>query len=102
MARLDITIEHGQPPKLAKAKFKAAIHDAQTRFRDWFDRIEWSDDDESATFTGSGFQVRCWFDERYVHVRGTIPLWIKLLEGAIRSQIDHDIHRQLPAHHANG
>ena len=57
MARLDITIEHGQPPKVAKAKFKAAIHEVQTRFRDWFERIEWTDDDESATFTGSGVQV---------------------------------------------
>ena len=100
VARLDITMEHGQPPKIAKAKFKAAIHEAQTRFRDWFERIEWTDDDESATFTGSGVQVRCWFDERYVHVQGSIPLWVKLLEGAIRSQIEHDIHRQLPAHHA--
>jgi len=101
VAKLDLTIEHGQSREVAKAKFKAAIDEAQTRFRDWFDRIERTDNDESATFTGSGFTVRCWFDERFVHVQGTIPLWLKLLEGTIRSQIDHDIHRQLPAHHAS-
>jgi hypothetical protein len=100
MARLDITIEHGQPPDVAHAKFQAAIREAKSRFPDWIDRFEWADDGRSATFTGSGFHVRCWYDERDVHVQGSIPLAIKLLEGAIRNQIKREIHRSLPTRHA--
>jgi Putative polyhydroxyalkanoic acid system protein (PHA_gran_rgn) len=98
MAQLDITIEHGQPPEVARAKFQAAIREARSRFPDWIDRLDWSETGDSATFIGSGFNVRCWYDERAVHVQGTIPLAIKLLESAIRTQIKHGIHRPLPAH----
>jgi hypothetical protein len=97
MARLDISFEHGQPPEVAGAKFQAAIRDIHSRFPGWIRRLEWADDGQAATLAGSGYEVRCWYDERDLHVQGSIPLAWKLLEGTIRSYIKHDINRALPS-----
>ncbi len=96
MARLDITIEHGQPPEVAQAKFQAAIHETQSRFSSWIHRLDWADDGHSAMIAGSGYEVRCWYDERDLHVQGSIPLAWKLFEGAIRNHIQREIERALP------
>ena len=87
MARLDISFEHGQPQEVAQAKFQAAIRQAETRFGTWIHRLDWAEDGRSVTLTGSGFEVRCWYDERDLHIQGSIPLAWKLLEGVIRSYI---------------
>ncbi len=96
MARLDITIAHGQPPELAQAKFQSAIRETQSRFSSWIHRLDWAEDGHSATLAGSGYEVRCWYDDRDLHIQGSIPLAWKLFEGAIRSHIQHDIDRALP------
>jgi hypothetical protein len=97
MARLDISIAHGQPPEVAQAKFQAAILEIRSRYPGWINRLDWAEDGQSATLTGSGYEVRCWYDERDLHVQGSIPLAWKLIEGAIRSHIKRDIDRALPA-----
>ena len=97
MARLDITIEHGQPPEVAKAKFQAAILETQSRYSGRIHRLDWAEDGRSATLAGSGYEVRCWYDERDLHVQGSIPLAWKLLEGTIRSHIKRNIERALPS-----
>jgi Putative polyhydroxyalkanoic acid system protein (PHA_gran_rgn) len=99
MARLDITIEHGQPPEVARAKFRAAILDIQSRFSGWIHRVDWAEDGDSATLIGPGYEIRCWYNERDLHVEGSIPLAWKLFEGVIRNHIKADIDRALPAHH---
>jgi hypothetical protein len=99
LARLDITMEHHQAPEVAQAKLQAAVHAFQARYSQLIDRLNWADDGRSATIAGSGYEVRCWYDERAVHVQGTIPLAWKLFEGTIRSHIKHDIERSLSAHH---
>jgi hypothetical protein len=99
MARLNITIEHHQSPEVAQAKFEAAILEAQSRHPGWIHRIDWADDGHSATITGSGFEVQCWYDERDLHVQGSIPLTWKLFEGAIRKHIKSDIERSLATRH---
>ena len=98
MARLNISFEHGQSPEVAKAKFQAAIREAEARFGAWIQRIDWADEGRSVTLTGSGFEVRCWYDAKDLHVQGSIPLAWKLLEGVIRSHIKRDIDRELTAH----
>jgi hypothetical protein len=96
MARLNMSFAHGQSPEAAQTKFQTAIHEIHTRFPNWIERVEWADDKRSATLSGSGYEIRCWHDDRDLHVQGTIPLAWKLLEGAIRSHIKHDIQRALP------
>jgi hypothetical protein len=96
MAQLNISFAHGQSPEAARAKFQTAIREIHARFPRWIERLEWADDGQVATFAGTGYEIRCWYDERDLHVRGTIPLAWKLFEGAIRSQIKHDIERALP------
>jgi Putative polyhydroxyalkanoic acid system protein (PHA_gran_rgn) len=98
MARLEISVKHGQPPELAEAKFQAAVRDVESRFSGWIKRLDWAEDGRSATFTGSGFEVRTWYDERDLHIQGSIPLAWKLLEGMIRGQVKNHIDRALPAH----
>lgn len=99
MARLSMSFEHGQRPEVAQAKFQAAIRQAEASFGAWIQRVDWAENGQSATLTGSGFEVRCWYDERELHIEGSIPLAWKLLEGAIRSHIKRDIDRELTVHH---
>jgi hypothetical protein len=93
MARLDLTIEHGQPMEGAAEKFQAAIREAQDRFGTWIRRIDWSDDHRTATLSGPGYEVRLWFDDRHVHAQGHIPLAWKLFEGAMRNYVKRAIDR---------
>jgi hypothetical protein len=98
MARLDITIAHGQPREVAQAKFRAAVHETRTRYLRWIDRLDWTEDGHSATVAGPGFEVRCWCDERDLHFQGSIPLTWKFFESAFRSKIKRDIDRALVTH----
>ncbi len=93
MAQLDISIQHGQPEEQAHVRFEAAILEAQSRFGAWIGRVDWSEDRRSATFSGSNYKVKFWYDEQDVHARGTIPLAWKLFEGAMRSHVKKVIDR---------
>jgi hypothetical protein len=93
MAHLDIAIPHGQPMEVAHVRFEAAILEAHSRFGAWIGRVDWSEDRRSATFTGSNYEVRFWYDERDVHARGRIPLAWKLFEGAMRKHVKKVIDR---------
>jgi Putative polyhydroxyalkanoic acid system protein (PHA_gran_rgn) len=95
MARLAISIAHGLPPDAAQAEFRQTISEARTRFPGWIEKLDWTEDNQSVTVAGSGFILRCWCDERDLHVEGTIPLAWKLFENAIRSKIKRDIDRTL-------
>jgi hypothetical protein len=99
MARLSITIAHGLPPDAAQAKFHAAVIEARTHYLGWIDRLEWAEDGQRVTVAGPGFEVRCWCDERDVHVEGSIPFAWKLFENVLRSRIKHDIDRAMVTHH---
>lgn len=91
MARLDFSLEHRQPPGAAQAKFEAGIEEAMSRFGSWIGRVDWSEDRQSATFSGSGYEVRLWYDERLLHARGHVPLAWKLLEPAVKHHIQRSI-----------
>jgi hypothetical protein len=87
MARLEFSLEHHQPMDVAQARFEAGIDEAVSRYRSWVDQVDWSEDGQAATISGSGYEVRLWYDERFLHVRGRIPLAWKLFEGAVRHRI---------------
>jgi hypothetical protein len=95
MARLNLSMEHGQPMDVVQAKLEAGIDEAVSQFGSRVDRVDWSDDHQSATISGSGFQVRLWYDERFFHAQGRIPLTWKLFEGAVRRHIQKVIDRPL-------
>jgi hypothetical protein len=95
MAQLNLAVEHGDPPDVAQAKFEAGISEALSRYGSWVGRLDWSEDRHSATVSGSGYEVRLWYDERFFHARGQIPWAWKLFEGAIRNQIRRVIERPL-------
>lgn len=95
MARLDLKVEHGQPSDVAQAKFEAGVTAALERYGSWIGRVDWSDDRHCATASGAGYEVRLWYDDRFVHIQGQVPLAWKLFEGAIRSRILKVIDRPL-------
>ena len=95
MARLDLSIEHGQSPEAARAKFEAGINEAASRYGSWIGRLDWTEDRDAAVVSGSGYEVRLWFDDRFLHAQGQIPLAWKLLEPAVRHQIRKVIERPL-------
>jgi hypothetical protein len=93
MARLDITIKHGQEVEGAQEKFREALLAFQKRHAAQIERLDWAEDGQSATLAGHGFEVRCWYDQHDLHIKGTIPLTWKLLESAFRSEIKREIDR---------
>jgi hypothetical protein len=95
MARLNLALEHDQPLDVAQAKFEAGISEALSRYGSRVDRLDWSEDRQSATVAGSGYEVRLWYDERFFHAQGHIPLAWKIFEGAIRHHIRKLIDRPL-------
>lgn len=93
MARLDLSLEHGQPMEVAQAKFVAGIEQAISRYGSWIGRVDWAQDQQSATISGSGYEVRLWYDESFLHAHGRVPLAWKLFEGSIRRHIREMITR---------
>jgi hypothetical protein len=95
MARLDLSVEHDQPMDVAQTKLEAGIAEAMSRFGSRIRRVDWAEDRHSATVTGSGYEVRLWYDEHAFHARGHVPLAWKLFEGAVRHHIRKVIERPL-------
>jgi hypothetical protein len=98
MARLDITIKHGQALGGAQEKFRSAVLAFRKRHADQIERLDWTEDGQSATLAGPGFEVQCWYDQHNLHVKGTVPLTWKLLESALRSEIKREIDRAPTPH----
>jgi hypothetical protein len=93
MARVNFTLEHHQPTDVARARFEAGIDEAVSRYRSWIGTVDWSEDGQAATISGSGYEVRLWYDERFLHVQGRVPLAWKIFEGAVRHRIGEMIAR---------
>jgi hypothetical protein len=87
MARLDLSMEHGQPPDVAQERFEAGITEAMERYSSWIRRVDWTEDRDAATISGSGYEVRLWYDDRFLHAQGRIPLAWKVLEPAVKRHI---------------
>ena len=95
MARLNLSVEHDLSSDEAQAKFEAGIAEAMSRFGSRVGRLDWTEDRHSAMVSGSGYEIRLWYDDRLFHAQGHIPLAWKLFEGAIRHHIRKLIDRPL-------
>lgn len=87
MAKLNMAIDHGQAPTVARANFERAISAAQDRFSKWIHRADWSADRASVKMVGPGFDVVLSHDDKKVYARGTVPLAFKLMEVPIKAFI---------------
>jgi hypothetical protein len=88
MAEVNMSIAHGQAPDAARANFVKGIEHARAEHGRWIHRVEWSDDRTSAVLTGPSYEVTMSLDDTHLHVRGRVPLAIKLLERPIRRSIE--------------
>ena len=87
MAKLNMAIDHGQTPAVARSNFERAISAAQDRFGKWIHRADWSAGRDSVKMIGPGFNVVLSYDDQKVYARGTVPLAFKLMEVPIRAFI---------------
>jgi hypothetical protein len=84
MAKLNIAIDHGQTPAVARANFDRAITAALGRFGKWIQHVDWAPNRESVKMAGPGFDVELSYDDQKVYARGTVPIAFRLLEGPIK------------------
>jgi hypothetical protein len=87
MAKLNIAIDHGQPPAVAQANFERGIRAAQDRFGKWIHHADWSADRDSVKMVGPGFDVVLSYDDKKVYARGTVPFAFKMMEAPIKAFI---------------
>jgi len=87
MAHLNIAIDHGQTPEAAREHFQRAVTAAESQFRMWIHRAEWSVDRTQVTLHGTGYEVALSYDDQKVYARGTVPLAFKLLEAPVKAFI---------------
>lgn len=87
MAKVNMALDHGQTLVVAQANFERAIGAAQHRFGKYIHRVDWSSSRDSVQMVGRGFDVVLSYDERKVHVRGTVPIAFKLMEVPIKAFI---------------
>jgi len=87
MARLDIAVDHGQTPEVARVNFERAVASAQARFAAWIHRLDWAEDRTGITVAGPGFHAEVSYDDQKVYARGTVPLAFKMLQGRIKSYL---------------
>lgn len=87
MAKVDLAVNHGQTLATAQENFERAIGAAQERFGKYIHRVDWSTGRDSVQMVGPGFDVVLSYDEQKVHVRGTVPLAFKFMEGPIKAFI---------------
>ena len=87
MAKLNMAIDHGQTPAMARANFERAITAAQNRFSKWIHRADWSAERDSVKMIGPGFDVVLSYDDKKVYARGTVPFAFKMMEVPIKAFI---------------
>jgi hypothetical protein len=87
MAQVNIAIDHGQTPEVARASFERTVTAAQAQYSKWIHRVDWSADRTKVTLAGPGYEVELSYDDQKVYARGTVPLAFKLLEGPVKAFI---------------
>jgi len=91
MAQVNLSIPHGQPLDAARENFVRGIEKAREEHGRWIHAVSWSDDRTSAILTGPSYEVTMSLDDTHVHVRGRVPLAVKLLERPVRRIIEQAI-----------
>jgi len=84
MAKLNMTVKHGQTAEAVRAKFEKAVTAAHVRHGRWIRQVEWSPDRSEAILSGPGYRITLSFDDQNLYGRGNVPLAMKLLERPIR------------------
>lgn len=91
MASLDMTVKHGQSWDEARANFVKGVTAAHAQHGHYIKGVEWSDDRTSARLTGPGFSVNLAVDPESVRATGTVPFFVKFMEGPIRKFVEHTL-----------
>jgi hypothetical protein len=91
VAALDMSVKHGQTWDAARANFENGVAQARAKFPAYVRGVAWSDDRTSAHLTGPGFDVVLSVDADSVHARGTVPFFVRMLEGPIRRFVEESL-----------
>ena len=93
MAALDTTVKHGRDFATARANFEEAVTAASTKYGQFIREVEWSEDRTEARLTGPGFDVLLRVDPEVVRATGTVPFFVRMLEGPVMKFIEETLRR---------
>ena len=94
MASLNMSVKHGQPFETAKANFEKGLTAAQEKHSIYIKTVAWSDDRTSAKLSGPGYEVTLHVDQDSVHANGSVPFFVKFMEGPIRKFVEETLGNQ--------
>lgn len=83
MALINLTVKHGRTLEGARAGLEQVVSQALAHYGPMVQRVEWSEDRNRVTLSGSGFQVELRVDGQEAHVSGDIPILGQLLAGPV-------------------
>ena len=79
MPLINLSVKHGRTLDDARARLQQTVDEVCAKFAAMVQRVEWADDRNSVTVSGTGFVVEMRVDPQDVHVVGDIPLLGRLL-----------------------
>lgn len=94
MATLNMSVKHGRPFEVAKTNFDKGILAAQEKHHLYIKTVEWSQDRTSAKLSGPGYEVTLHVDQDSVHANGSVPFFVKFMEGPIRKFVEETLGNQ--------
>ena len=83
MSLINLSVKHGRTIDDARQKLEQSVDDVNTRFGSFVQRVDWTDDRNQVTISGTGFKIEMRVDSEAIHVIGDIPLVGKLLASPI-------------------
>ena len=100
MPLLTLAVKHNQTQEAARQHLERALADAQTRFGNMIQRVEWAPDRNSAKLFATGVQVELRVDPQEVHVVADVPGLLGVIASplllGLRGIVEQEFQKQLP------
>jgi hypothetical protein len=93
MSTIQLTVKHGRTLEEARKQLERAVAEVRSRFALLVQRVEWTEDRNGVTMSGTGFVVEMRVDAQNVHVTGDIPLLGQLLGGPLVAGLKQIVQR---------
>lgn len=97
---MNFSVRHGRTLDEARVEVERAVRETCSRFPMMVRRVEWSQDRNSATIFGTGFEADVRVDLQEAHLSCDVPLLGGLLGGPVieglKQIIQRTFHKQLP------
>jgi hypothetical protein len=100
MALIELTVQHHRTQEEARAQLEKTVQEVCSRFGGMVQKVNWSEDRNQVSLSGSGCEVDLRVDPVAVHFRGDMPFLAGLLGGVLSSGVKQllqkNFDKQLP------